>query len=159
MLTNKFNRFRGVVPQSEGIYPIDFPCGAFFMIKQELFQKFNGFDENFFMYYEETDLAKRAWKSGYKIWYHGKTRVVHIGGGSSFDTNHRRSYPMMVMANRSWKKFIAKHYNGFNVIMMFLLLTSYYFIWLTGSILLRKNKLTNFYYNELKAAYEGWRLN
>ncbi len=56
--------------------------GACLFIQKELFQKLNGFDENFFMYFEDIDLCKRAKKSGYKIIYYPEFIVKHFGGKS-----------------------------------------------------------------------------
>jgi GT2 family glycosyltransferase len=42
--------------------PVDVLSGAFMMIKKEVFEKVNGFDESFFMYGEDIDLSLRMTK-------------------------------------------------------------------------------------------------
>jgi N-acetylglucosaminyl-diphospho-decaprenol L-rhamnosyltransferase len=56
--------------------------GACLFIRKELFEKLNGFDENFFLYFEDIDLCKRARNLGYKILYHPEFIVKHFGGKS-----------------------------------------------------------------------------
>jgi GT2 family glycosyltransferase len=103
--TNRFNQLRGVVPgENEPVRPIDFPCGAFFLFKRDLFDKLGGLDERFFMYFEETDLAKRAWDKGYTITCFSPTRIVHVRGGSSGPDGNA----LTSIFYRSWKQSIRR---------------------------------------------------
>ena len=43
---------------------IDFCSGCFTMIRTDIFKKLNGFDERFFMYFEDADLTRRAQNFG-----------------------------------------------------------------------------------------------
>jgi GT2 family glycosyltransferase len=56
--------------------------GTCLFIRKELFEKLKGFDEKFFMYFEDADLCKRAENLGYKIIYHPNIYIRHIGGKS-----------------------------------------------------------------------------
>ena len=56
--------------------------GACMFIKKESFEKLSGFDENFFMYFEDVDLCKRARNLGYKILYYPEFIIKHFGGKS-----------------------------------------------------------------------------
>jgi GT2 family glycosyltransferase len=51
--------------------------GSAFMITKKVFDQINGFDENFFLYFEENDLGQRIKKTGYKIFITPKAEVVH----------------------------------------------------------------------------------
>jgi len=64
-------------------YEINNACGASFIILKEDFIKVGMFDENFFMYYEDTDLSYRIKKLGKKIIYYPNSIVRHIHTGSS----------------------------------------------------------------------------
>jgi GT2 family glycosyltransferase len=59
---------------------VDFVSGACFLMNKSLFNKLKGFDESFFMYAEETDLAYRAIKT--PSYFIPIGDVVHLGGGS-----------------------------------------------------------------------------
>lgn len=58
-------------------------CGAVFMIRTELLKRLNGFDPRFFLYWEETDLCKRADDMGFETWALGTALAHHVGGASS----------------------------------------------------------------------------
>lgn len=64
-------------------YEINNACGASFIMLKEDFIKVGMFDENFFMYYEDTDLSYRVKKLGKKIIYYPNSIVRHIHTGSS----------------------------------------------------------------------------
>lgn len=56
--------------------------GCCFFIRSENFWAQNGFDARFFAHQEEIDLCWRLKNSGKKIFYTGKSRVYHVGGGT-----------------------------------------------------------------------------
>lgn len=56
--------------------------GACFFIRNEVFKKLNGFDEDFFAHQEEIDLCWRVQNLNYKIKYNGKSKVYHVGGAT-----------------------------------------------------------------------------
>ena len=57
--------------------------GAFYFVRRELFQLLGGFDEQFFVYYEEVDFARRAEQRGYRTHYLSDVRAFHMGGGTT----------------------------------------------------------------------------
>jgi len=62
---------------------VDQVIGAFFMIRRALFDSLSGFDERFFVYYEEVDLSLRARQAGFRSAYFDGARALHHGGVSS----------------------------------------------------------------------------
>jgi len=64
----------------EGIREILGARGASFMIRKEIFEKLSGFDEQFFISFEDVDLGWRTWISGYKVVVNPKSIVYHHGG-------------------------------------------------------------------------------
>jgi GT2 family glycosyltransferase len=52
------------------------------MIRAELFRKLGGFDPDFFLLFEETDLCWRARIAGYDVGYCPSGKVYHKGGAS-----------------------------------------------------------------------------
>jgi GT2 family glycosyltransferase len=57
-------------------------CGAAFSISRDLFERLGGFDERFFMVYEDVDLSYRAQLIGHGCWYAAAARVQHAGSGT-----------------------------------------------------------------------------
>jgi len=57
--------------------------GCCLLVKVDAFKKFGGFDERFFLYYEDDDLCLRALDAGYDCLLEPLSSVIHIGGASS----------------------------------------------------------------------------
>jgi len=53
------------------------------LIKREVIEQTGAFDDDFFMYGEESELCFRIWKAGWNIYYYPHTKFLHIGGGST----------------------------------------------------------------------------
>lgn len=51
--------------------------GACVLIKKEVLEELEGLDERYFLYFEDSDFAKRAKEAGFKIYYDGKTAIYH----------------------------------------------------------------------------------
>jgi N-acetylglucosaminyl-diphospho-decaprenol L-rhamnosyltransferase len=57
--------------------------GAVFLVDVEEFRSLGGFDENFFMYYEDTDLTQRYLQRGYPLRSSPALLASHLGGASA----------------------------------------------------------------------------
>ena len=57
--------------------------GAAFIMRKKIFEKIKGFDEKFFLYFEEYDLCKRVVQQGHKIVMCPKAKVRHALGKST----------------------------------------------------------------------------
>lgn len=57
-------------------------CGGAFMIRRDAFEALGGFDDRFFMVYEDVDLSYRARLRGWRVWYAADAIVRHAGSGS-----------------------------------------------------------------------------
>ena len=63
--------------------PVEQAAGAFLMIRRDVFHQLGGFDESFWpVWFEDVDLAQRARRSGYPIWFVPEARAGHIGAHS-----------------------------------------------------------------------------
>jgi N-acetylglucosaminyl-diphospho-decaprenol L-rhamnosyltransferase len=85
---------RWEVPQrmSRTPQPIDWVSGASMMIRPALLAAIGGLDENYFLFFEETDLCFRANRAGFSTWYVPEARVMHIEGQST-KVNERTARP------------------------------------------------------------------
>lgn len=66
----------------------EFISGADLMMSTDTFKKIGGFDESFFMYYEETDLQLRLIRLGCKLAINPNVNIIHINGGSQNYTGY-----------------------------------------------------------------------
>jgi GT2 family glycosyltransferase len=57
-------------------------CGAACMVRRDVFVELGGFDEDFFMVYEDVDLSYRARLSGHRCVYVADAIVQHAGSGT-----------------------------------------------------------------------------
>jgi hypothetical protein len=71
--------------------PTDWICGACMMVRPEVTRTTGGFDESYFLYFEETDFCLRARRAGFSTWYVPESRVMHIGGQSTGVTERNSS--------------------------------------------------------------------
>jgi GT2 family glycosyltransferase len=161
ILTGRFGLLRCIVPKKiNAIYSIDFPCGAFFMIKRELFNALGGFDERFFMYCEETDLAKRAWKSGSRIIHYGPAKVVHLRGQSSNQNTHpvyKNILDLKSVLYQSWYFYLQKHCSRTEIFLIQFLLLVYYNALHLFFFLKKNNAACTQNIAEKKALQENWK--
>lgn len=61
----------------------EFLEGCCYLINRNFFNKLGGFDETFFMYFEDTDLCDRSIKKGKYIMEVPSSKFIHIGNSSS----------------------------------------------------------------------------
>ena len=64
------------------IFETDWVSGGAMMVRRNVFEKIGGFDERYFMYFEDVDLCLRAKKLGYKVAVNPKVRIFHESGKS-----------------------------------------------------------------------------
>lgn len=87
----------------------DWVTGAAMIIKKDEFIKYGGFDDKFFLYYEDADICKRLRDAGLKNYFYPFSDIVHIKGenaGADFvSVNYYNS-------KRSQLIYYKKH-NGF----------------------------------------------
>ncbi|MGC8486552.1 MAG: glycosyltransferase family 2 protein [Candidatus Baltobacteraceae bacterium] len=62
---------------------VDVVIGAAMMLRRSVLDEIGFFDERYFLYHEEVDLAKRVADSGYETWFVPSAFATHVGQGSS----------------------------------------------------------------------------
>lgn len=86
--------------------------GACLLVRRPLFDRLGGFDEGFFMYFEDVDLGYRIGRAGFSNVYEPRARVTHVGAHST-----RESSDMMRRAHhRSAYRFLASKYRGWHLL-------------------------------------------
>jgi len=90
-----------IAPPPEG--EVFGPCGAAALIRREVFEALGGFDEDYFCYVEDVDLAYRARLLGHICIQLPGARVAHIGYASSGRRSEFATYHGA--RNRFWTFF------------------------------------------------------
>jgi GT2 family glycosyltransferase len=96
-------------------YP-DWIRGAVMMVRTKLFSEVRGFDEQFFLYLEDTDLCLRFRKKGYEIAYVPDAVFYHKLGGST----KKKALETQLIHNISMFYYIEKNL-GYNQLSLFLI--------------------------------------
>lgn len=80
--------------------------GACLMLRREAFEAVGGFDEGYFMFFEDVDLGERLGRAGWTNLYVPAARVTHIGGTSW----RSRPEPMIRAHHASAYRYLARRY-------------------------------------------------
>ena len=67
---------------------VDWISGACLAVRRSVLEKIGGFDERFFMYFEDADLCRRSREAGWSVYYLPQIGVLHITGASSHSKAH-----------------------------------------------------------------------
>lgn len=97
VISRLLDRWEVARHMSRAQQPVDWICGASMMIRSRVFDAIGGLDENYFLYFEETDFCRRALAAGFPTWYVPESRVMHIIGHSTGVTE-RTSRPRRLPA-------------------------------------------------------------
>lgn len=81
--------------------------GAAMAIRRLAFDQVGGFDETFYVYYEETDLCFRLAKRGWEVHFLPSSQVAHVGGAST----HQQMSDTIVQFYSSLAHFYRVHYS------------------------------------------------
>ena len=114
------------------IREVDSVPGSCFLIRKKVFNEVGGFDEKFFMFFEEADLFKRTKTLGYKLFITPKAKVVHL---------HKKSTPKTKATQATFMKsrflYFKKHFGTVNAIVVetFLRLNIYLLILLLFNVI------------------------
>lgn len=83
------------------------PSGACFVMQRERWELMHGFDDGFFLWYEDVDLAKRLHDQGYRNLVTGSARVGHAGASSFVQIDRPLLRAMRLV---SVERYIDKHH-------------------------------------------------
>lgn len=75
----------------EALRLVDWAQGSALLMDGALFRALGGFDERYFMYYEDVDLCRRAWLSGRPVYYVPAAELTHVYARDSMDGGVLRS--------------------------------------------------------------------
>lgn len=93
------------VKAGDGDFCPEWVAGMFMFFRREAFENLRGFDEGFFLYYEDVDICVRAWRQGMRIVACPGISVVHDARRDS-----RRSFRHLRWHLASMGRFFFKHW-------------------------------------------------
>ncbi|MBD3244507.1 MAG: glycosyltransferase [Candidatus Moranbacteria bacterium] len=106
---------------NKNLKKVKWVSGACFLIPRKIFFLVKGFDENFFLYFEDRDLSKKVRNKGYKTVIFKKVKIIHYESKSKISWSKRKKHYY-----QSQDYFFLKHYGKIALwIMKFLRLPIY----------------------------------
>jgi hypothetical protein len=64
-------------PIDQGPVPVDWIAGMFMLFRSETYKAIGGFDEAYFLYYEDVDICRRLHAEGLAVVYHPGAEIIH----------------------------------------------------------------------------------
>jgi N-acetylglucosaminyl-diphospho-decaprenol L-rhamnosyltransferase len=86
-------------------FAADWVGGMFMLFRAEDYRRVGGFDEGFFLYYEDVDICTRLWKAGCRVLACPKAQVIHDARRAS-----RRNLRYMRWHAGSMARYLGKHW-------------------------------------------------
>lgn len=88
---------------SDQPHSVDWAAGMFMLFRAQAFRDVGGFDERFFMYYEDVDICARLWKAGWRVVHQPQAYVVHDAQRASRRDRQYMTWHAASMARYFWK--------------------------------------------------------
>jgi GT2 family glycosyltransferase len=89
---------------------VDWVSGAAMMVRSEVLEQVGLLDENFFMYWEDTDFCKRARDAGWEVWFTPEAEIIHYTGQGGGERSLWLKLFTLYQMHRSAYYFFLKHY-------------------------------------------------
>lgn len=82
--------------------------GSCLLLRREAFEAVGGFDEGYFMFFEDLDLGERLAAAGWSSVYVPEARVTHVGG----HTWRSEPTPMLRAHHLSARRYVSRRWSG-----------------------------------------------
>ncbi|MCX5712071.1 MAG: glycosyltransferase family 2 protein [Candidatus Omnitrophica bacterium] len=96
------------------------------LIRKELFERIGGFDEDYFIYLEESDLCWRVWLHGFRVVLSPRSVVYHKFGTSSVVLSDKINY---LVKFHGTKNYIATLFKNLGSVNLLIILPQHMIIW------------------------------
>ena len=93
----------------------DWLSGAALAIGRDHFQKVNGFDDRFFMYFEDVDLCQRVQQLGLQNYLDTSIEIIHIGGERQTVSRGRRQH-YFAAQDQYFRRWRPREYTAYRLI-------------------------------------------
>jgi GT2 family glycosyltransferase len=88
-----------------GPVAVDWVGGMFMLFRRDAFERVRGFDERFFLYYEDVDICRRLHRAGFRVMATPRAQAIHEAQRAS-----RRNPRHMAMHARSMLRYLTTNY-------------------------------------------------
>jgi N-acetylglucosaminyl-diphospho-decaprenol L-rhamnosyltransferase len=102
----KYSLAPEAVPEDDAVLMPDWAAGMFLAVRRDTYTMLNGFNENYFLYFEDVDFCARARLAGCRILVCKHTRVIHEAQRDS----HRKLRFLLWHLESAFKFFISSVY-------------------------------------------------
>ena len=109
ILVGSFRTGAAATPPPGSIAEVQQPAGACFMLRRDVWERFGGFDEGFFLWYEDVDLARRLHDAEHRNLVVGAASVGHTGAQAFAQLG---SGDQQAIRLASLERYIRKHHRG-----------------------------------------------
>jgi GT2 family glycosyltransferase len=116
-------------------FEVFYARGAAIIIRSEVFDKLGGFDPDYFIYYEETDLCWRMRLLGYHVTTVPTSRIYHLGGGTTGGPTLKTIY----LRRRNQLTTLLKNYSLKNILKYVPILSILYIGYALKRLIVRKD--------------------
>ena len=123
--------------------------GAAMLLRRVAIENVGLFDEDFFIFFEETDLCFRLWLAGYTVVYEPKSVLYHLGGG---DTTSSDSYKYERRMYLSFRNMLCSYLKNFGMQNSFTILP----VFICIQIGLLIYYIVSFNFNLVKIMFAAW---
>lgn len=119
------------VPCQE-IAEIPWGCAGSLMVRRDMFEGLHGFDETFFIDFEDTDLCWRAWRRGWRTLFVPQAKLYHKWSASYDEKTYEDSneltenlpkmtFQRMVSQQKNYQRFALKILDPLSIVLIFFL--------------------------------------
>ena len=130
-----------------------FLSGADLMVKKRILEEIGGFSDDFFMFYEDTDLCFKILRSGWKLYNVPQAKIIHLSSKSFNETNEWKS-DLKTRLMEEGRNIYYKKNRGKNAIKIS---NFFYNIFLTTRVIFIREKGKKEYYRLRKAYFKSSR--
>ena len=94
---------------------VEWVTGASLFVKKEIYNEVGGYDEDYFLFYEDADLCRKFMDHGYKIYFFPGSRIIHLKGENANPSYQSSTY---YFVKDSQLLYYNKHADIFNRILL-----------------------------------------
>lgn len=143
MIKNLSNNYNPLILNPQKPLEVDVVGGACMLIRKNIFKEVGGFDERFFMYFEEHDLCLRVKRLGYKIIYDPSAKITHLIARSS-----RNKESIRKIFQKSRYLYAKKHFGYFSAVFVEVALRSLRVRYIVAILIFTLSLILNIYRQE-----------